>query len=41
VGHPKKLNVLKDGDHRMSNPLHQETFIREASLWFKTGLLGF
>lgn len=40
VGNPKKLNILKDGDHRMSNPLHQEAFIREASLWFKSGLLG-
>ena len=40
VGNPKKLNILKDGDHRMSNPVHQEAFIREASLWFKSGLLG-
>jgi alpha-beta hydrolase superfamily lysophospholipase len=40
VGNPKKLNIFKDGDHRMSNPVHQETFIREASLWFKSGLLG-
>ncbi len=39
VGHPKKLNILKNGDHRISNPVHQEEFIREASRWFKSGLL--
>jgi alpha-beta hydrolase superfamily lysophospholipase len=40
VGNPKKLKILNDGDHRMSNPLHQESFIREASLWFQSCLLG-
>jgi alpha-beta hydrolase superfamily lysophospholipase len=38
VGNPKKLNILKDGDHRMSNPVHQQEFLRKAALWFKSGL---
>lgn len=33
---PKKLIMQKDGDHRMSNKEHQENFVREAALWFKT-----
>lgn len=37
---PKKLIIQNDGDHRMSNPSHQQEFVREASLWFRTGLLG-
>jgi alpha-beta hydrolase superfamily lysophospholipase len=36
AGKPKKLIMQKDGDHRMSNKEHQENFIREAALWFKT-----
>jgi esterase/lipase len=39
VGNPKKLNILKDGDHRMSNPVHQQEFLRKASDWFESGLL--
>jgi len=39
AGHPKKLLVQKNGDHRMSNPIHQQEFVREASLWFQSGLL--
>jgi alpha-beta hydrolase superfamily lysophospholipase len=39
VGNPKKLNILKDGDHRMSTPVHQQEFLRKASDWFKSGLL--
>jgi alpha-beta hydrolase superfamily lysophospholipase len=39
VGNPKKLNILKGGDHRMSNPVHQKEFLRKASDWFKSGLL--
>ena len=38
AGGPKKLIVQKNGDHRMSNENHQVEFIREASLWFKSGL---
>jgi len=36
AGKPKKLIMQKDGDHRMSNKEHQENFVREAALWFKT-----
>jgi alpha-beta hydrolase superfamily lysophospholipase len=36
---PKKLIIQKNGDHRMSDPDHQREFIREASLWFQSGLL--
>jgi len=35
---PKKLIKQKQGDHPMSNEVHQKTFIKEASLWFKQGL---
>ena len=38
AGDPKKLIVQKNGDHRMSNEVHQNEFIREASLWFKSEL---
>ncbi len=37
--HPKKLIRQNHGDHPMSNEAHQRTFIREASLWFKQGLI--
>ena len=37
---PKKLIIQKNGDHRMSEPAHQQEFIREAGLWFRSGLLG-
>ena len=36
AGDPKKLIIQKGGDHRMSNKTHQETFVRESSLWFKS-----
>ena len=39
VGTPKKLNILKDGDHRMSDPIHQQEFLQKASDWFESGLL--
>ena len=32
---PKKLTIQLAGDHRMSNPEHQSTFIRESVDWFK------
>lgn len=35
---PKRLVIQKDGDHLMSDPRHQEEFIREASLWLSRGL---
>jgi alpha-beta hydrolase superfamily lysophospholipase len=37
---PKKLILQKNGDHRMSDPVHQRQFIQEASLWFQSGLLA-
>jgi alpha-beta hydrolase superfamily lysophospholipase len=40
AGDPKKLIVQQNGDHRMSNQNHQNEFIREASRWFKAGLIG-
>jgi len=39
VGNPKKLYVFKDGDHRMSNPVHQQEFLQKASDWFARRLL--
>jgi len=39
VNEPKKLIIQKNGDHRMSDPAHQKEFLREASLWFQSGLL--
>ena len=39
AGEPKNLIIQKNGDHRMSNPRHQQKFVREASLWFKSRLL--
>lgn len=35
VQDPKRLIVQNKGDHRISDPVHQEEFIREAALWFK------
>jgi len=34
ASNPKKLTIQPGGDHRMSNPLHQETFIQESVDWF-------
>lgn len=36
AGDPKKLILQKRGDHRMSNKTHQENFVRESALWFKS-----
>ena len=36
AGSPKKLIMQKDGDHRMSNTVHQENFLKEAVNWFQT-----
>jgi alpha-beta hydrolase superfamily lysophospholipase len=38
VSEPKKLVVFSLSDHRMSQPADQQTFLREASLWFQTCL---
>ena len=38
VGDPKKLIVQKNGDHRMSDPLHQQEFVHKSALWFKSGM---
>lgn len=35
---PKRLIIQKNGDHPMSDPGHQQTFIRAAALWFVRGL---
>jgi len=35
---PKRLIILRNGDHSMSLPENQEKFVREAALWFKSTL---
>jgi alpha-beta hydrolase superfamily lysophospholipase len=35
---PKHLVIQPQGDHLMSDPRHQQEFIREASLWLSRGL---
>ncbi len=35
---PKRLIIQKNGDHPMSDPGHQQEFIRTAALWFKRAL---
>ena len=37
---PKKLTIQLAGDHRMSNPEHQSTFIRESVAWFRKGFFS-
>jgi alpha-beta hydrolase superfamily lysophospholipase len=37
---PKKIIIQKHGDHPMSNPQHQQEFVRQTSLWFKQRLKG-
>lgn len=34
AGSPKRIIVQKGGDHRMSDPAHQDEFIRETVAWF-------
>ena len=36
AGHPKKLVIQENGDHVMSLPLHQKSFMEESLLWFST-----
>lgn len=35
AGDPKRLIIFENGDHVMSNPVHQETFARESIQWFR------
>lgn len=35
---PKKLIIQKGGDHLMSDPVHQQEFMNEALIWFKSRL---
>jgi uncharacterized protein len=37
AGHPKRLLLQRDGDHRMSDPMHQMRFVAEALMWFAAG----
>jgi alpha-beta hydrolase superfamily lysophospholipase len=39
AGDPKKMIVQPNGDHRMSNAIHQEQFIQAASRWLAAGLI--
>jgi alpha/beta superfamily hydrolase len=36
---PKRLIIQKGGDHPMSDPRHQQAFIRTATLWFHQALV--
>jgi len=36
AGHPKKLVIQENGDHVMSLPHHQKSFMQESLLWFST-----
>ncbi len=36
---PKRLVMLQNGDHEMSNPEHQQVFIEESVLWFREYLI--
>jgi hypothetical protein len=36
TGYPKKLVIHNNGDHVMSLPLHQKSFMQESLLWFST-----
>ena len=39
AGNPKKLVIQSGGDHRMSDPAHQQTFADQAVAWFCRHLL--
>lgn len=39
VADPKKLTIQKNGDHRMSNKLHQDSFLQAAVQWYQNFLL--
>ena len=36
---PKKLTILENGDHRMSDPAHQVEFLDSAVAWFRHTLI--
>jgi fermentation-respiration switch protein FrsA (DUF1100 family) len=38
AGDPKRLIIQPNGDHLMSDPRHQEEFIRTAARWLQQGL---
>ncbi len=40
AGDPKRLILQKNGDHRISDPAHQEEFMAEAVCWFGRYLPG-
>ena len=40
ASHPKKLIIQPGGDHRMSDPDHQATFIRKSTNWFLEGFFS-
>ncbi|MBI9083800.1 MAG: alpha/beta fold hydrolase [Desulfobacterales bacterium] len=40
VGNPKKLVIQPEGDHRMSDPGHQQMFADQAMAWFRRHLLS-
>jgi len=37
---PRRLLLLPRGDHALSDPRHQELFLRESALWLKAHLSG-
>lgn len=37
---PKRLVIQENGDHTMSDPRHQQEFIRTATLWLEHALAG-
>ncbi|QTA87955.1 alpha/beta hydrolase [Desulfonema magnum] len=39
AGDPKKLIIQRQGDHRISDEIHQKEFIKETVSWFRTTLL--
>jgi len=39
ASHPKKVTIQPCGDHRMSDPDHQNAFIRQSVKWFAKSLL--
>jgi uncharacterized protein len=36
-GKPKKLIIQKNGDHQMSNKIHQDEFVQIVAKWFYKG----
>ncbi len=37
---PKKIIIQEHGNHPMSNPEHQQEFVRQTSLWFEQWLMN-